>query len=131
MEERKKGLKMNENGRLDMLDVFLNYKSEKKDDEIKQFSRVDIKEMLSDMYVAGTDTSSSTVELGMTEILKNPKIYQKILFELDEYVRKDRFVEETDISKLTHFNAAVKEVFRLHPGVPLLILHRTKEAYAK
>ncbi|KAL5719710.1 hypothetical protein ACHQM5_012455 [Ranunculus cassubicifolius] len=128
MEEREKGLKMNENGRLDMLDVFLNYKSEKKDDEIKQFSRVDIKGMLSDMFIAGTDTSSSTVEWGMTEILQNPKVYQTILSELDEVVGKDRFVEETDISKLTYFNAAVKEVFRLHPGVPLLIPRRTNEA---
>ncbi|KAL5721578.1 hypothetical protein ACHQM5_005204 [Ranunculus cassubicifolius] len=126
--ERKQGLKMNENGRLDMLDVFLNYKSEKKDDEIKEFSRVDIKGMLSDMFVAGTDTSSSTVEWGMTEILKNPEIYQKIVSELDEVVGKDRFVEETDISKLTYFQAAVKEVFRLHPGVPLLIPRRTNEA---
>ncbi|OVA07893.1 Cytochrome P450 [Macleaya cordata] len=128
MEERKKGLKMNENGRLDMLDVFLNYKSEKKDDEIKEFSRDDIKGMLSDMFVAGTDTSSSTVEWGMTEILRKPEVYKKILAELDEVIGKDRFVEESDIPKLTYFQAAVKEVFRLHPGVPLLIPRRTNEA---
>ncbi|MCL7044523.1 hypothetical protein MKW94_006736, partial [Papaver nudicaule] len=47
LDERKRGLKMNENGRLDMLDVFLDYKSDKKDDELKEFSRVDIKGMLS------------------------------------------------------------------------------------
>ncbi|KAF8398768.1 hypothetical protein HHK36_014626 [Tetracentron sinense] len=46
LEERKEGLKINENGRLDMLDVFLNYRNDKKDDELKQFSRVDIKGML-------------------------------------------------------------------------------------
>ncbi|KAF9624069.1 hypothetical protein IFM89_007767 [Coptis chinensis] len=128
LEERKKGLKINENGRLDMLDVFLDYRSDKKDDELKQFSRVDIKGMLSDMFVAGTDTSSSTVEWGMTEILKRPDIYKKVMAELDEVVGKDRFVEENDIPKLTYFQAAVKEVFRLHPGVPLLIPRRTNEA---
>nr|DAD17783.1 TPA_asm: hypothetical protein HUJ06_019246 [Nelumbo nucifera] len=128
LEDRKKGVKTNENGRLDMLDVFLDYRSEKKDDELKQFSRVDIKGMLSDMFVAGTDTSSSTVEWGMTEILKRPEIYKKILAEIDEVVGKERFVEETDIPKLTYFQAAVKEVFRLHPGVPLLIPRRTNEA---
>ncbi|RZC45027.1 hypothetical protein C5167_037976 [Papaver somniferum] len=128
LDERKRGLKMNENGRLDMLDVFLDYKSDKKDDELKEFSRVDIKGMLSDMFVAGTDTSSSTVEWGMTEILRKPEVYKKILAELDEVVGKDRFVEESDISKLTYFQAAVKETFRLHPGVPLLIPRRTNEA---
>ncbi|KAL5983149.1 hypothetical protein ACLOJK_017231 [Asimina triloba] len=128
LEERKKGVKINENGRLDMLDVFLDYRSEKKDDELKEFSRVDIKGMLSDMFVAGTDTSSSTVEWGMTEILKKPEIYKKIMAELDQVVGKERFVEETDVPKLTYFQAAVKEVFRLHPGVPLLIPRRTNEA---
>lgn len=48
LEERKKGVEINENGRKDMLDVFLDYRSEKKnDDELKEFSRVDIKGMLS------------------------------------------------------------------------------------
>nr|ALG05122.1 cytochrome P450 [Sinopodophyllum hexandrum] len=128
LEEREKGLKINDNGRLDMLDVFLDYRSDKKDDELKQFSRVDIKGMLSDMFVAGTDTSSSTVEWGMTEILKKPDVYKKVLAELDEVVGKNRFVEENDIPKLTYLQAAVKEVFRLHPGVPLLIPRRTNEA---
>lgn len=64
----------------------------------------------------------------MTEILKNPGIYKKIMAELDEVVGKDRFVEENDIPKLTYFQATVKEVFRLHPGVPLLIPRRTNEA---
>ncbi|KAF8398774.1 hypothetical protein HHK36_014632 [Tetracentron sinense] len=128
LEERKEGLKMNENGRLDMLDVFLNYRSDRKDDELKQFSRVDIKGMLSDMFIAGTDTSSSTVEWGMTEILRKPEIYKKIVSELDQVVGKNRFIEETDIAKLPYFQAAVKEVFRLHPGVPLLIPRRANEA---
>ncbi|KAG9442361.1 hypothetical protein H6P81_018215 [Aristolochia fimbriata] len=127
LDDRKKGLKSNDNGRQDMLDVFLDYRSEKKD-ELKQFSRVDIKGMLSDMFVAGTDTSSSTVEWGMAEILSKPEIYNKVVAELEAVVGKDRFVEESDIPKLTYFQAAVKEVFRLHPGVPLLIPRRTGEA---
>lgn len=128
MEERRKGVQINENGRLDMIDVFLNYKSDKKsDDEIKEFDRVDIKGMLSDMFVAGTDTSSSTVEWGMTEVLRRPDIYKKVLAELDEVVGRSRFVEESDIPKLPYLQAVVKEVFRLHPGVPLLIPRRTDE----
>lgn len=81
-----------------------------------------------DMFVAGTDTSSSTVEWGMTEILRKPEVYKKVVAELDRVVGNNRFVEENDIPKLTYFQAAVKEVFRLHPGVPLLIPHRTNEA---
>lgn len=129
MEERRKGVQINENGRLDMLDVFLNYKSDKvkSEDEIKEFDRVDIKGMLSDMFVAGTDTSSSTVEWGMAEVLRRPDVHEKVLAELDEVVGRSRFVEERDIPKLPYVQAVVKEVFRLHPGVPLLIPRRTDE----
>ncbi|KAJ4965212.1 hypothetical protein NE237_017061 [Protea cynaroides] len=46
LEEKKKGIKINKNGRLDLLDVFLDYKNERKDECLNQFSRVDIKGML-------------------------------------------------------------------------------------
>ncbi|PQQ21903.1 7-ethoxycoumarin O-deethylase-like [Prunus yedoensis var. nudiflora] len=63
-----------------------------------------------------TETSSSTIEWGMTEILRTPDAYKKIVMELDQVVGKDRFVEENDIPKLPYFQAAVKEVIRLHPS---------------
>ncbi|XP_010250222.1 PREDICTED: geraniol 8-hydroxylase-like [Nelumbo nucifera] len=125
LKEREKGFK--KNGKMDMLDVFLDYRSEK-EDELKQFSRVDIKGILLDMFMAGGDTTSSTIEWGMTEILKKQESHKKILAELDQVVGKHRFVEESDIPKLTYFQAAVKEVFRLHPAVPLLVPRRTNEA---
>nr|ALG05140.1 cytochrome P450 [Sinopodophyllum hexandrum] len=125
LKERTKGLKANENGRLDLLDVFLDYKSDKKDEE--SFTRVDIKGMLMDMFTAGADTTSSTVEWGMTEILRNPRVYKKVLEELDQVVGRDRYVEETDIAKLPYFQAVTKEVFRLHPAVPFLIPRRADE----
>lgn len=80
------------------------------------------------MFIAGTETTSSTVEWGMAEILRKPSVLKKLLLELDQVVGKDRFVVESDIPKLTYLQAVVKEVFRLHPGVPLIIPRRTNEA---
>ncbi|KAJ4954939.1 hypothetical protein NE237_011722 [Protea cynaroides] len=128
LEEKKKGIKINENGRLDLLDVFLDYKIEGNDKSFKQFSRVDIKGMFVDMFLAGSDTSASTVEWGMAEILKKPEVHKKILVELDQVVGKNRFIEEDDLPKLIYFQAAVKEIFRLHPPVPLLLPRRSNEA---
>ncbi|KAJ4967129.1 hypothetical protein NE237_018978 [Protea cynaroides] len=128
LEEKKQGVKINENGRLDLLDVFLDYKNERKDECLNQFSRVDIKGMLIDMLLAGSDTTASTVEWGMAEILKKPKVYRKILVELEQVIGNNRFIEEADIPKLTYFQAVVKEIFRLHPAVPLLLPRRSNEA---
>ncbi|RWR84637.1 cytochrome P450 [Cinnamomum micranthum f. kanehirae] len=127
LEERRKGVKINDNGRMDMLDVFLDYRSQKKDDELKEFSRVDIKGMLADMFIAGTDTTSSTVEWGMTEILKNSAIHTKLTTELDRVVGRHRLVEESDIPNLPYLQSTVKELFRVHPAVPLLIPRRNDQ----
>ncbi|EOY32538.1 Cytochrome P450, family 706, subfamily A, polypeptide 6, putative isoform 2 [Theobroma cacao] len=85
-------------------------------------------EMIKEMFIAGTETTSSTVEWGMTEILRKPSVHKKLLLELDQVVGKNRFVVESDIPNLPYLQATVKEVFRLHPGVPLIIPRRTNEA---
>ncbi|KAL2944973.1 Inactive cytochrome P450 76AD1 [Bienertia sinuspersici] len=41
-----------------------------------------------DLFVAGTDATSSTLEWAMTEILRNPKIMEKAQFELDKVLGK-------------------------------------------
>lgn len=84
-------------------------------------------EFAQEMFIAGTETTSSTIEWGMTEILRKPQVHQKLVSELDQVVGNKRFVLESDIPKLTYFQAVVKEVFRLHPGVPIIIPRKTDE----
>ncbi|KAF6137154.1 hypothetical protein GIB67_030918 [Kingdonia uniflora] len=128
LEERKNCVEINKNRRSDFLDVLLDYRSDKEEDVLKQLFKFDMKGLLADMFVADTDTTPSTIQWGITEILKNMEVYKKVLAELDDRhptlsLKKilNRFVEEIDIHKLVYFQAVIKEVFRLHPGVPLLI----------
>ncbi|GMI92375.1 TRANSPARENT TESTA 7, CYTOCHROME P450 75B1 [Hibiscus trionum] len=114
--------------KMDMLEVLLSYESNDKDHGLEKFSRSIVKGMLSEMFIAGTETTSSTVEWGMSEVLRNPKVHKKLVQELDRVVGKDRFMVESDIPNLPYLQAVVKEVFRLHPGVPLIIPRRTNEA---
>ena len=81
------------------------------------------------MFVAGSETSSSTIEWAMAEAIHNPRIMKKAQAELEEVIGKDRRVEETDIDFLPSLHVVVKEVFRWHPPMPLLILHRTESTY--
>lgn len=71
------------------------------------------------MFTAGTDTSSSTVEWAIAEIIRHPKILAQLKQELDSVVGRDRLVSELDLAQLTYLQAVVKEVFRLHPSTPL------------
>ena len=79
-----------------------------------------------DLFSAGTDTTSSTVEWAMAELLNNPKAMAKARSELDEVLGKGMIVEESDISKLPYLQAVVKETFRLHPPVPFLVPRKTE-----
>ncbi|OMO94044.1 Cytochrome P450 [Corchorus capsularis] len=115
-------------GKKDMLDVLLSFKSNDKENGLEQFPRKIIKGMLSEMFIAGTETSSSTVEWGMTEVLKKPDVLKKLVQELDQVIGNNRFMVESDIPNLPYLQATVKEVFRLHPAVPLIVPRRSNEA---
>ncbi|XP_016652338.1 PREDICTED: cytochrome P450 76A1-like [Prunus mume] len=151
LEERKIRIGNIGKEKLDLLDVLLDYRSDRYD-ELKSLSRKNIKGMLATLFkytlnverdskfespmlkfskhtqnITCTETTSSTFEWGMAEIQRKPDAYKKIVMELDQVVGKVRFVEESDISNLPYLQAAVKEVFWLHPAVPLLVPHGTNE----
>jgi len=71
------------------------------------------------MFAAGTDTSSSTTEWAIAEMIRNPRILAQVQQELDNIVGRDRNVKEDDIPNLPYLQAVIKETFRLHPSTPL------------
>ena len=74
-----------------------------------------------DLFSAGTDTTSSTLQWAMAELLHNPEILSKAGEELRQTIGRGNTVEESDIPKLPYLQAIIKETFRLHPAVPLLL----------
>ncbi|KAJ7527762.1 hypothetical protein O6H91_16G069800 [Diphasiastrum complanatum] len=80
------------------------------------------------MITTGSDTSSITIIWGIAEILRNPSVLEKAHQELDRIVGRERIVEEDDIPQLKYLQAIVKETFRLHPAVPLLVPHESTQA---
>ncbi|XP_021909363.1 geraniol 8-hydroxylase-like [Carica papaya] len=93
------------------------------EDEKMPFSMTDIKALLLDIIIGGTDTSSTTVEWAMTELLRNPDIMKKVRKELERTVGNQKIVEEFHINELHYLQSVVKETMRLHPVLPLLVPH--------
>ncbi|GMH27195.1 hypothetical protein Nepgr_029038 [Nepenthes gracilis] len=81
----------------------------------------DLPHLLLDLFVAGTDTTSTTVEWAMAELLRNPKKLKKAQTELEEMRGRHNLMEEEDISRLPYLQAIIKETLRLHPPVSFLI----------
>ena len=57
----------------------------------------------------------------MTELVRNPNVMSKAKQELEQTIGKGKVIEESDIARLPYLQAVLKETFRLHPAVPLLL----------
>ncbi|XP_058107407.1 geraniol 8-hydroxylase-like [Magnolia sinica] len=99
--------------RNDFLDVLLD-ETEQNGLEI---GRDDIKGVLGDMFIAGTDPSAATIEWALAELLRNPDSMAKARAELRETIGS-RQVKDSDIASLPYIKAVVKETLRLHPPAP-------------
>ncbi|XP_076898057.1 7-ethoxycoumarin O-deethylase-like [Bidens hawaiensis] len=104
----------------DVLDVCLKLNQ----DNPNELNHTHIKSLLLDMFAAGTDTTSSTLEWAMTEVLCNPHTMTKAKNELEKVIGKGNIVKEDEVLRLPYLSCIIKETLRLHPPVPLLLPRR-------
>ncbi|KAI7748617.1 hypothetical protein M8C21_012417 [Ambrosia artemisiifolia] len=105
----------------DVLDLFLNINFK----EESEFSINDMKHLFLDLFVAGTDTVSTTLEWAMTELIRNPDKMEIARLELMKRMQNNcKTLQEHDISQLPYLRAIIKETLRLHPPAPFLIPHQ-------
>ncbi|XP_038973453.1 geraniol 8-hydroxylase-like [Phoenix dactylifera] len=107
----------------DFLEVLLHRQVQQ--DSFK-IDRQVMKALFVDLFAAGSDTSSSTVEWAMTELLRSPRCMAKARDEVARVIGREKEVEESDIGQLPYLQAVVKETFRLHPPVPFLLPRKSE-----
>ncbi|CAA3001091.1 flavonoid 3'-monooxygenase [Olea europaea var. sylvestris] len=111
---------------VDLLSALIELKDDEQGEE-GRLTDTEIKALLLNLFSAGTDTSSSTVEWAIAELLRHPEILARAQEELDLVVGKDRLVAEADLPQLTFLQAIIKEIFRLHPSTPLSLPRMASE----
>nr|ATG29944.1 CYP750B2 [Taxus chinensis] len=108
----------------DLVDVLLDLQHTMADMEI---TRRDIKAIVFDMFSAGMETSTTTLEWAMSEIVQNPHVMKKLQEEIESIVGKDQVVTESNLIYMEYLHCVVKETLRLYPVAPLLIPHESTE----
>ncbi|CAI9095157.1 OLC1v1031036C1 [Oldenlandia corymbosa var. corymbosa] len=106
-------------GNEDLIDVLLRVK----DNNELQFpiTKNNIKAVMLDVFSGGTETSSSTVEWAMAELIRHPEVMAKLQDEIRESLGENKTIKESDIQELSYLKLVVKETLRLHPPAPLLV----------
>ncbi|GMI96211.1 cytochrome P450, family 76, subfamily C, polypeptide 4 [Hibiscus trionum] len=93
-------------------------------DGTAELNKTCVTHLLLVLFVAGTDTTSNTLEWAMAELLRNPQVLLKAKEELEQIIGKRNPVEESNINRLPYLQAIIKETFRMHPTIPLLLPHK-------
>ncbi|GLJ14495.1 hypothetical protein SUGI_0234420 [Cryptomeria japonica] len=73
-----------------------------------------IKATAMNIFSAGSNTSSLSLEWALSLLILHPTIMKMAQEELDSKIGKSRLVEESDMPKLKYLQAIIKETLRLY-----------------
>ncbi|KAL0535357.1 hypothetical protein IC582_029686 [Cucumis melo] len=110
----------------DFVDIMLQQLNDEDDMFHDHFTRDNLKAILTDMFVGGTDSTATLLEWTMAELLRNPNTMKKVQQEIRTIVGTNKTkVETKDINKMEYMKCVMKESLRLHPSLPLLVPRET------
>ncbi|XP_045808729.1 cytochrome P450 89A2-like [Trifolium pratense] len=99
-------------------------------EEKRKLDEGELVALCSEFLTAGTDTTSTTIEWVMANLVKYKHMQQRLVDEIEDVVggdRKEKEVREEDLEKLPYLKALILEVLRRHPPSHYAIPHAVTE----
>ncbi|KAL0399135.1 UNVERIFIED_CONTAM: cytochrome [Sesamum radiatum] len=109
----------------DLVDVLLKCQEDK---SILPLTSAQIKSVLLDIFSAGSETSATTVDWAMSDMLRNPSALKKAQDEVRNVFEGTNVVDEAHFNELKFLKSVIKETLRLHPPAPLLLPRESNES---
>ncbi|XP_062078745.1 cytochrome P450 71D9-like [Humulus lupulus] len=109
----------------DLVDVLLKFHNN--DDLGFSLTSDNLYALIFEIFTGGTETSATSVEWAMSELMKNPTAMKKAQDEVREVFNRKGLADETGLDEMKYLKSAIKESMRLHPILPLLLPRESRE----
>ena len=112
----------------DLTDAILKAKmeAEEEDSSVKGFlTNQHLISTMAEIFIAGMETTASTLCWAMLYLIHNPKIQDMLHQELDDVIGPNRLPDLGDKKKLPYLEATIAETLRISSLAPLAIPHKT------
>ncbi|XP_033744191.1 cytochrome P450 2C37-like [Pecten maximus] len=83
--------------------------------------------VLNNLFVAGTETTSTTIKWAILFLISNPHIQTKLRNEINDVIGLSRAPSMTDKPEMTYMDAFMHETFRMGNLVPFSLPHGVKQ----
>ncbi|XP_062411727.1 cytochrome P450 2J2-like [Sardina pilchardus] len=109
----------------DYIDCFLGEMTKWKDDEASGFNLENLCYCTLDLFVAGTETTSTTLYWGLLYMIKYPEIQRKVQEEIDRVIGSSGQPSVADRDNMPYTNAVIHETQRCGNILPLNVARQT------
>uniref|UniRef100_A0A8C9SFB6 Cytochrome P450 2J2-like n=1 Tax=Scleropages formosus TaxID=113540 RepID=A0A8C9SFB6_SCLFO len=111
----------------DYIDSFFSEMEKWKDDAEAGFNEDNLCYCTLDLFAAGTETTSTTLNWALLYMIKYPEIQEKVQVEIDQVLGPSRLATMADRANMPYTDAVIHEIQRMGNIIPLNLVRLTTE----